>query len=74
MERPEEQRRVMRMLNDTIREILVEFASENGEFMCECGGEGCAERVHVSLRAYAAVRPDGDDAILLSDRHAGSML
>lgn len=40
---------------------------EEGSFTCECGGEGCGERLDLSLIEYAA-RDDGQ--MLLAGGHA----
>ena len=40
---------------------------EEGSFTCECGGEGCGERLDLTLIEYAA-RDDGQ--VLLAREHA----
>jgi hypothetical protein len=47
---------VLREVNDRIYEILESFGAEDGNFVCECGTEACAEPVKITLREYAAFR------------------
>ena len=47
--------------NDRTFNALWVLGVEEGSFTCECGGEGCGERLDLSLIEYAA-RDDGHDA------------
>lgn len=47
---------LMRAVNDRIFEILSEFGSEDGDFLCECSNENCIERIQLTLREYAALQ------------------
>ena len=47
-------RQVKREVNDRIYATLVDFGSEDGDFLCECGDPTCAGLVTITLREYAA--------------------
>jgi hypothetical protein len=47
---------LLQAVNDRIYEILDGYGEEDGNFVCECGSETCAETVRITLREYAALR------------------
>ena len=60
--------RFIRLLHDSIYELLERLGSEDGDFWCECSHIDCDERVLLTLREYAATR-QRDNEILLSGTH-----
>ena len=56
---------LMHEVNERISEVLANFGSEDGEFVCECD-EACSETVRMTLREYAA-RSEGE--LLLAPAH-----
>lgn len=60
--------RFIRLVNDSVYDVLLKLAVEDGEFWCECSDPACDERVTRTLREYAALR-ERDDEILVSRRH-----
>lgn len=56
---------LMREVNDRTFSSLRGFGAEKGDFACECGGEGCRERVELLVIEYAA----RDDQPLLAPAH-----
>jgi hypothetical protein len=51
---------LMRAVNDRIFEVLSEFGSEDGEFLCECSNANCIETIQLTLREYAALQAQPD--------------
>jgi hypothetical protein len=51
---------LMRAVNDRIFEVLSEFGSEDGEFLCECSNADCIETTQIALREYAALQAQPD--------------
>ena len=51
---------LMRAVNDRIFELLSEFGSEDGEFLCECSNADCIETIQLTLREYAALHAQPD--------------
>ena len=47
---------LIREVNDRVFELLSEFDSEDGEFLCECSDKGCVETINLTLREYAALQ------------------
>jgi hypothetical protein len=47
---------ISRVVNDRIYEVLVRFAAEDGEFLCECDGSHCIEEVPMKLSEYVRMR------------------
>jgi hypothetical protein len=43
-----------REVNDRTFNVLRGLGSEDGDFHCECGKEGCAERLELLVIEYAA--------------------
>jgi hypothetical protein len=41
---------LMRAVNDRISEVLSEFGSEDGEFLCQCSNANCIETIQLTLR------------------------
>jgi hypothetical protein len=52
----QDRRLLMREINDRIYEVLAKSGSEDGDFLCECGSDGCTETVQLTLREHAAAR------------------
>jgi hypothetical protein len=54
-------RSLFREVNERIRGINAEFdvLGESYEVLCECGLDGCVERVEVPARVFEEVRTDG---------------
>jgi hypothetical protein len=48
-----------RAVNEGIAEASQRFESEQAEFLCECGDEGCTHRLEVPLEEYEQVRQSG---------------
>jgi hypothetical protein len=57
---------LMRAVNDRIFELLSEFGSEDGEFLCECSNADCIETIQFMLREYAALRAQPERPLRLS--------
>jgi hypothetical protein len=57
---------LMRAVNDRIFELLSEFGSEDGEFLCECSDADCIETIPLTLREYATLRAQPDRPLKLS--------
>ena len=58
-------------VNDSIRDLAAKVDpddSSNWEFVCECGEEGCTERVGLPLARYDELR--NADVALLAPGHA----
>jgi hypothetical protein len=60
---------LMREVNDRIYTVLAESGAEDGDFLCECGEEDCAEPVQLTLREYAALRAR-EDGVVLNGSHS----
>ena len=60
---------LMRAVNDRIFELLSEFGSEDGEFLCECGNADCIETIQLTLREYAALQAQPDRPPLKLSEH-----
>jgi hypothetical protein len=41
----------MHAVNDRVFELLGEFGSEDGEFLCECSNANCIETIQLTLRS-----------------------
>lgn len=52
--------KLMQGVNDRIFEVLTEFGSEDGDFVCECSKESCIETIQLTLREYAALQEAED--------------
>jgi hypothetical protein len=48
--------RVSRLVNDRVYQVLLGFAADNGEFLCECEGSSCIEEVPMRLSEYVRLR------------------
>ena len=66
----ERTQRLMREVNDRIHETLAQVGAEDGDFLCECGDDGCSDTVTITLREYLALRTSADAAVLRSASHA----
>lgn len=64
----EKRRELMRVVNDRIREVSVDFGSEDGAFLCECGAEDCTETVLLTIREYDVLRA-APGSIVAARRH-----
>jgi hypothetical protein len=55
-----EQRLLFREVNDRIRDVSVGFAIpvDSYEVLCECGRNGCLERIEVPIPMYDEIRGD----------------
>lgn len=62
-------RALLRAVNDRIREVNADLASEDGDFLCECGVENCAEIVRLTIREYDAFRARPEDPALVAPAH-----
>jgi hypothetical protein len=60
---------LMRAVNDRIFEVLSEFGSEDGEFLCECSNANCIETIQLTLREYAALQAQPDRPTLKLSGH-----
>jgi hypothetical protein len=61
---------LMRKVNNR----LVELADgDEGEFLCECGGLGCIEKILVPVDEYRRVRSDAD-LFIIDSRHSSESL
>ena len=51
---------LFREVNERVRTINEGFSQvlEDAEFICECGNEGCAERITLTLADYERIRSD----------------
>jgi hypothetical protein len=56
---------IVREVNDRTYSVLWGLGAEEGDFACECGSEGCEERVVLLVIEYAA----RDDEPLLAPGH-----
>jgi hypothetical protein len=52
-------------MNDRTYRSLRRTGAEGGDFACECGGEGCSERIGLLMIEYAA----RDSQALLAPGH-----
>ena len=43
---------VSRMVNDRIYHVLLRFAADDGNFICECERSSCVEEVSMKLSEY----------------------
>lgn len=48
----------LREVNDRTFNALWGFGADEGDFLCECGGTDCSERLELTVIEYAA-RPAG---------------
>jgi hypothetical protein len=48
--------RVSRLVNDRLYQVLLGFAADGGEFLCECEASLCAEEVSMRLSEYVRLR------------------
>jgi hypothetical protein len=66
LERTARNEDLFRQVNDRIEELSTEAEAQgiapDGliEFHCECGREGCTERVRLTVEEYQGVRADND--------------
>jgi hypothetical protein len=47
---------VSRIVNNRVYEVLLRFAAEDGEFLCECEDSLCVEEVPMKLSEYVRLR------------------
>jgi hypothetical protein len=80
LERTARNESLFREVNDRIEELSenVEaqgIAPEGGliEFHCECGREGCTERVRMTVEEYQRVRSDNDRFLLVRGHETPEM-
>jgi len=55
---------LFRNVNEHIAESAERFASDEAEFVCECGDPTCADRIEASLEQYEEVRSDATTFLL----------
>jgi hypothetical protein len=48
--------RVSRLVNDRVYQVLLGFAADDGEFLCECERSSCVEEVSMRLSEYVRLR------------------
>lgn len=56
MESYETKQRVSRLVNDRVYQVLLGFAADDGDFLCECEGSSCIEEVSMRLSEYVRLR------------------
>jgi hypothetical protein len=47
---------VSRLVNDRVYQVLLRFAADDGDFLCECEGSYCIEEVRMRLSEYVRLR------------------
>lgn len=63
-----------RDLNERVMEVNARFGDADGhtvEVFCECGRQGCAERVAITRTAYEHVRSDGSTFAMVAGHEVG---
>jgi hypothetical protein len=80
MVQPDLHRRLMREVNDRVRDVLREEGRSQGVFVCECNLADCTRTVTMSLDAYESIGNDrtalvahGPGARTGQDEVAGSL-
>jgi hypothetical protein len=80
LERQARNESLFREVNDRIEELSADvekqgIAPEGGlvEFHCECGREGCAERVRMTVSEYEHVRAENDRFVLFPGHETTAM-
>jgi hypothetical protein len=58
---------LLRQANDRVLGLCGRDPVDVAEFVCECGGRGCATTILVTLREYAEIRADSTMAIVAPD-------
>jgi len=58
------------LVNDRVYQVLLVFAADNGEFLCECQGSSCIEEVPMRLSEY--VRLHDREEFVYAPGHDGS--
>jgi hypothetical protein len=48
--------RVSRLVNDRVYQVLLSFAADDGDFLCECEASFCIEDVRMRLSEYVRLR------------------
>jgi hypothetical protein len=70
---------LFRQVNDRIEELSTEAEAQGIapegliEFHCECGREGCSERVRLTVEEYQGVRADNDRFALVPGHETPEM-
>jgi hypothetical protein len=59
---------LFREVNEQIRALSDQFASDGGSvgFVCECSRDGCTERLEIPVAVYEAVRAHGRRFLVVS--------
>jgi hypothetical protein len=58
---------LLRQANDRVLGLSERDPVDVAEFVCECGGRGCATPILVTLREYAEIRADPTLVIVAPD-------
>jgi len=64
MDHGEQHRRLMRAVNDRVRDIMGKHGVTEAEFLCECAIEDCTRTVRLPLELYDSL--DGNRARLVA--------
>jgi hypothetical protein len=65
---------VSRLVNDRVYRLLLSFAADDGDFLCECEGSFCIEEVRMRLSEYVRLR-DREESVYAPghDGHDGAI-
>jgi hypothetical protein len=61
--------RVSRLVNDRVYQVLLSFAADGGDFLCECEASSCIEEVRMRLSEYVRLRDR--EEVLYAPGHDG---
>jgi hypothetical protein len=56
VERDGNKQNVSRLVNDRVYQVLLGYAIEDGQFLCECDVSSCLEEVPMRLSEYVRMR------------------
>jgi hypothetical protein len=71
VETDERKPNMSRLVNDRTYEVLLSFAAEDGDFLCECESTSCIQEVSMKLSEYVRMR-DRDELVYASG-HDGAV-
>jgi hypothetical protein len=60
---------VLRVTNEEIRRVSADVGSDDGEFVCECGGEDCDEVIRLTVEEFDAFCATANGTPLLARNH-----
>ena len=60
---------ILRATNIQIRRASVEFGSDNGDFVCECGRKDCDDVISLSVQEFDTFCATADGTPLFAKRH-----